>query len=770
MVSRLQGPRMDEQRCSAPQIFLAPGSPPAPRKAHSRPASPTATPSSQRPPGSASLSPTPDKERVQRDGLHTAQQGVAPGTVEQEQFFSMLSHVQRGRMEEQRCVFDPNKRSACTPKHPNTTKSVPTQSSMADIDQLFSILASTQSHRLDDQRVSLNLLPGLQGVSGSDQEGRGKSVAGKETDELCNMVSRLQGPRMDEQRCSAPQIFLAPGSPPAPRKAHSRPASPTATPSSQRPPGSASLSPTPDKERVQRDGLHTAQQGVAPGTVEQEQFFSMLSHVQRGRMEEQRCVFDPNKRSACTPKHPNTTKSVPTQSSMADIDQLFSILASTQSHRLDDQRVSLNLLPGLQGVSGSDQEGRGKSVAGKETDELCNMVSRLQGPRMDEQRCSAPQIFLAPGSPPAPRKAHSRPASPTATPSSQRPPGSASLSPTPDKERVQRDGLHTAQGVAPGTVEQEQFFSMLSHVQRGRMEEQRCVFDPNKRSACTPKHPNTTKSVPTQSSMADIDQLFSILASTQSHRLDDQRVSLNLLPGLQGVSGSDQEGRGKSVAGKETDELCNMVSRLQGCRIEEQRCSLPVALSPGPPRSASMSTVTLESTLHRQDQLLSAPNPAPPRKARSNPSSPSRATPKKSRSRPNSPSRATPRKSRSRPNSPSRATPRKSRSRPNSPSRATPRKSRSRPQSPNAAQHVSSPIGPEDDCFSLIHRVHAAQLHRAGDAGAHGREGGKPERGGEKRAGGEGGKREGKTAGAVQKERRGKEEVRKEKKGGGKNK
>ncbi|KAJ8254046.1 hypothetical protein COCON_G00206580 [Conger conger] len=326
--------------------------------------------------------------------------------------------------------------------------------------------------------------------SGSGRGGQGKTVTENETDRLCNMLSRVQGSRMDEQRCSAPQVFLAPGSPPPPRKAHSRPASPTATPSSQGHPRSASLSPTPDKERVQKDGLQSAQQGVAPCTVEQDQFFSLLSHVQRGCMEEQRCVFDPNKRSTSTPKRTEATHSVPSPTSVADIDQLFSILASTQSRRLDDQRVSLNLLPGLQVVSGSGQDGQGKSV-----DELCSMVSRVQGSRMDEQRCSAPQVFLAPGSPPPPRKAHSRPASPTATPSSQGHPRSAPLSPTPGKERVQKDGLQSAQqGVAPCTVEQDQFFSLLSHVQRGCMEEQRCVFDPNKRSTSTPKHTEATHS------------------------------------------------------------------------------------------------------------------------------------------------------------------------------------------------------------------------------------------------------------------------------------
>ena len=46
-----------------------------------------------------------------------SQQGVAPSTVETGAVFSpCLVHVQRGCMEEQRCHFDPNKKSICTPK------------------------------------------------------------------------------------------------------------------------------------------------------------------------------------------------------------------------------------------------------------------------------------------------------------------------------------------------------------------------------------------------------------------------------------------------------------------------------------------------------------------------------------------------------------------------------------------------------------------------------------------------------------------------------
>uniref|UniRef100_A0A8C3T2Z3 Purkinje cell protein 2 n=1 Tax=Chelydra serpentina TaxID=8475 RepID=A0A8C3T2Z3_CHESE len=66
--------------------------------------------------------------------------------------------------------------------------------------------------------------------------------------------------------------------------------------------------------------------------------------------------------------------------------------------------------------------------------------------------------------------------------------------------------------------EQEGFFNLLTHVQGGRMDEQRCNIqivhgksgaDPEKRD------------------------FLDMLAHTQSRRMDDQRVSFNYLPGFQ---------------------------------------------------------------------------------------------------------------------------------------------------------------------------------------------------------------------------------------------
>lgn len=121
----------------------------------------------------------------------------------------------------------------------------------------------------------------------------------------------------------------------------------------------------------------------------------------------------------------------------------------------------------------------------------------------------------------------------------------------------------------------------------------------------------------------DSDKFFSLLANTQSRRLDDQRVTLPSLPGLQ----KKQE---TSTSASDSSYLCYMVSKvqvstvwpkemsaryaevfsfpserlpthLQGCRMEDQRCSLPQIVTtrkpsapnqegPCPARSASFNT------------------------------------------------------------------------------------------------------------------------------------------------------------------------------------
>nr|XP_032643201.1 Purkinje cell protein 2 homolog [Chelonoidis abingdonii] len=76
-----------------------------------------------------------------------------------------------------------------------------------------------------------------------------------------------------------------------------------------------------------------------------------------------------------------------------------------------------------------------------------------------------------------------------------------------------------AQSVSP---EQEGFFNLLTHVQGGRMDEQRCNIQiMHGKSEDSPSPP------------PEMDSFLDMLAHTQSRRMDDQRVSFNYLPGFQ---------------------------------------------------------------------------------------------------------------------------------------------------------------------------------------------------------------------------------------------
>ncbi|XP_013842794.2 Purkinje cell protein 2 homolog isoform X2 [Sus scrofa] len=90
-----------------------------------------------------------------------------------------------------------------------------------------------------------------------------------------------------------------------------------------------------------------------------------------------------------------------------------------------------------------------------------------------------------------------------------------------DQEEKEDGG--SASCIEAGSPDQEGFFNLLSHVQSGRMEEQRCSLQAGPESSPAP----------------EMDSLMDMLASTQGRRMDDQRVMVSALPGFQPVGPKD---------------------------------------------------------------------------------------------------------------------------------------------------------------------------------------------------------------------------------------
>ncbi|KAJ3600648.1 hypothetical protein NHX12_031626 [Muraenolepis orangiensis] len=396
-----------------------------------------------------------------------------------------------------------------------------------DPDQFFSMLANTQGRRLDDQRTTLPSLP-----PGTQNEKPPESAAGGgDSSYLCYMVSKVQGSRMDEQRCSLPQI--------------------QSRETGSGPPRSASFSPGSDIERPK-----TTVDPQSVGTADQDRFLRMMDHAQHGRMDDQRCVLRPSRSAASTPRHGAHKSPQSTVPTGPDSESFFSLLANTQGRRLDDQRVSLPALPGVRnGGTTATDEASGSS-------QMFYMVSKVQGSRMDEQRCSAPNLYQNTGTPSGPHGSDA---------SNGRPP-QRSASFTPATDDLQAAG------------EQDNFFAMMNHVQRERMDDQRCTLTPS--------------------------------GSTQ-----------NLTGGGPGIGGtSERKPKGGGVVKADGQGLKN---DRQPCEFPEvfltlgppgEQIIVPLSPSPGRPLSLNLNLVPKEMG----DPMHASPNHASPRKARSRQSSPNK--------------------------------------------------------------------------------------------------------------------------------------------------
>ncbi|KAM9783761.1 uncharacterized protein ACBT44_021229 isoform 3-T3 [Syngnathus typhle] len=380
----------------------------------------------------------------------------------QQKMTNLVHHDHRGHVEDQCCSLNLS--------HGSTTRNSDQQPHAAmsnkDFDALFNLLTNSQSRRLDDQRVSLCSLPGL-------DKNEPQSSSDTDSSYLCYMGSRIE-----TQSCSLPQI-----QPLEPERKGDDIAR------------SASFSPGLNMQRPKSQAKTSPKKVLSQ--AEQKQFLNLMAHAQRGRMEEQRCVLNVSPQTS--PKHK------PAQNAAAagpDSDKFFNLLANSQGKRLDDQRVCLPSLPGI-------QNGGPSQTSTTDASYLCYMVSKVQGSRFDDQRCSAPHIGQNLGTPKPQRKV-------------------SSTSESSDKAQRRSGSLErsdTSQQLSP--PDQQQLLKMMTRAQRGRMEEQRCTLAQSRSTPNTPTHnPNKTPAGP------DTDGLFLRLASSQAHRLDDQRLALPSLPGI----------------------------------------------------------------------------------------------------------------------------------------------------------------------------------------------------------------------------------------------
>ncbi|XP_056314852.1 G-protein-signaling modulator 1b [Danio aesculapii] len=122
-------------------------------------------------------------------------------------FFDLLSKFQSSRMDDQRCQLDE------TPDGEEAGADQDTLNDMIDAslltspqtEELFDLIASTQSRRLDDQRVNVSNLPGLRITHNNLGHLCGDGDPQEPSDDFFNMLIKCQSSRIDDQRCSPPE-------------------------------------------------------------------------------------------------------------------------------------------------------------------------------------------------------------------------------------------------------------------------------------------------------------------------------------------------------------------------------------------------------------------------------------------------------------------------------------------------------------------------------------------------------------------------------------
>uniref|UniRef100_A0A667X5P9 G protein signaling modulator 1b n=1 Tax=Myripristis murdjan TaxID=586833 RepID=A0A667X5P9_9TELE len=126
-------------------------------------------------------------------------------------FFDLLSKFQSSRMDDQRCHLDEpqngdNREGAANSMPSLNTMIDPAITTSPQTEELFDLIASSQSRRLDDQRVNVGNLPGLRITHNNLGHLVGEGDHQEPSDDFFNMLIKCQSSRIDDQRCSPPEV------------------------------------------------------------------------------------------------------------------------------------------------------------------------------------------------------------------------------------------------------------------------------------------------------------------------------------------------------------------------------------------------------------------------------------------------------------------------------------------------------------------------------------------------------------------------------------
>ncbi|RXN13352.1 G- -signaling modulator 1-like isoform X2 [Labeo rohita] len=139
---------------------------------------------------------------------YNSEKKLARDASDEDCFFDLLSKFQSSRMDDQRCQLDePANGENAGGADRNTINDMIDANLLTSpqTEELFDLIASSQSRRLDDQRVSVSNLPGLRITHNNLGHLCGESDPQEPSDDFFNMLIKCQSSRIDDQRCSPPE-------------------------------------------------------------------------------------------------------------------------------------------------------------------------------------------------------------------------------------------------------------------------------------------------------------------------------------------------------------------------------------------------------------------------------------------------------------------------------------------------------------------------------------------------------------------------------------